>query len=104
MSLSARAIALHGIGFVPRVLALAGFADVQTVPLQPVVRGTSMAGGATIRGKRRVLRPDPYLEQLQKQFEEDAQELQTASACIRAQRPAKRTRAHRENEFFSLLH
>ena len=77
-------------------------AIVVATPAQP-----SPGPGITVRGKRRALRVDPYLEQLQKQFEEDAQELQAPGAAIAAigtQLPVKRSRARRENEFFSLLH
>lgn len=64
-------------------------------------------GGARIRragGKRRILTPDPILELLQTELEDEiAAQQQTATQAQFAGRP-KRTRATREKEFFSLLH
>lgn len=115
MTLSARSIALGGVGYAPRVLALFGLSDVQAIPVQPLVQGTSLSSGTAIRGKRRALRPDPHLERLQKQLEDDMAQLQISAtqnqfvavnkmAAPTLATPTKRTRARRENEFFSLMH
>ena len=63
--------------------------------------------GARIRragGKRRILTPDPILELLQTELEDEiAAQQQTATQAQCAGRP-KRTRAKKKKEFFSLLH